>query len=99
MQTCSRCNATSPDRATHCVHCQADLHEFSKTAVALKKFRLNPRVKSVRVTVSYDACSHCSELLRTYSKDEVPALPHEGCSHENGCRCFYEPVLSEVSVI
>ncbi len=98
MQTCSQCNSSSPDQATHCVHCQADLHEFSTTAVALKKFRANPRVKAIRISVANDACSHCYELLQTYPKDEVPRLPHEGCSHENGCRCFYEPVLSEMSI-
>lgn len=42
MQTCSRCNASSPDTATHCVHCQADLRKFSLTAVALKRMQANP---------------------------------------------------------
>jgi len=98
MQTCSKCNSTSPDQATQCTHCQADLGEFSTTAVALKKFQANRRVKAIRISVANDACSHCYELLQTYPKDDVPHLPHEGCSHENGCRCFYEPVLSEMSI-
>jgi len=99
MQTCSKCNASSPDQAARCIHCDADLREYSTTAVALTRFRANPRVRAVRVTVAQDACPHCYELLKTYPKDEVPSLPHLGCSHENGCRCFYEPVLSETAII
>ncbi|MCX7609528.1 MAG: hypothetical protein N2049_09965 [Anaerolineales bacterium] len=99
MQTCSKCNAISPDMATHCVQCQADLREFSLTAVSLKRMQANPRVKAVRISVADDACPYCYELLRTYPKDAVPPLPHLGCSHEHGCRCFYEPVLSEAAVI
>lgn len=99
MQTCSLCNASSPDSAVQCVHCSADLRKFSVTAVALKRFQENPRVRAVRVSVAYDACPHCYELLKTYAKDDVPILPHAGCSHENGCRCFYEPVLEETAII
>ena len=99
MQTCSKCNAASPDNATTCVNCHAELDEFSATAVALKRLRANPRVRSVRVTVANDACSHCYELMKTYAKDQVHLLPHQGCSHENGCRCFYEPVLEETAIV
>jgi hypothetical protein len=99
MQTCSKCNASSPDDFQTCVNCHADLKLFSATAVALKRMQANPRVSAIRVSVSEDACSYCYELLRTYPKDEVPSLPHEGCSHENGCRCFYEPVLSDTAII
>jgi hypothetical protein len=90
VQTCSQCNATSPDTATKCNHCQANLREHSITAVALKHFRENSRVKAVRVTAAADACSHCYGSMMTYPKEDVPSLPHMGCSAENGCRCFYE---------
>ncbi len=99
MQTCSKCNATSPDQAQTCVNCQADLNEYSTSAVALNHFLSNPRVKAVRITVAYDACPHCYELLKTYPKNKVPRLPHAGCSHENGCRCFYEPVLEDTAIV
>ncbi len=99
MQTCSLCNATSPDTSTKCIHCQADLGKNSLTAMALKRFIENPRVKAVRVTAAADACSHCYGSMKTYPKDEVPSLPHAGCSAENGCRCFYEPVLSETAIV
>lgn len=96
MQTCSLCNASSPDRASRCTHCQAMLAEHSTTAHALKRFQENPRVKSVTVVSSYDACSHCYEQLGTYPVNELPHLPHKGCSHTNGCRCFYIPVLNDI---
>jgi hypothetical protein len=99
MQTCSQCNASSPDEARICINCRANLIEFSSTAVALKHLRENPRVRAIRVTVAGDACPYCYELLKTYPKNEVPHLPHEGCSHENGCRCFYEPVLEDTAIV
>lgn len=99
MQTCSKCNATSPDNALTCINCKADLGVFSATAVALKKLLENPRVRAIRVSVAHDACSYCYERMNTYPKDEVPRLPYTGCSHENGCRCFYEPVLEETAIV
>ncbi len=96
MQNCSVCNALSPDEATHCANCQADLSELSQTAVALKRLQGNPRVQHVILSVMEDGCPACSELQGAYSKDQVPHLPVEGCSHQLGCRCFYQPVLSEI---
>ncbi len=92
MQICSQCHAQSPDTATHCVQCGADLREFSTRAVALKRYRANPRVKAIRVVVAADACPACLAVAGTYPKDAVPALPVEGCAHEGGCRCTYEPL-------
>jgi hypothetical protein len=96
LQTCSRCNANSPDTAVVCVNCSADLREYSATTMALKNFIANTRVTSIRVTVADDACPLCYESRGTFPKDSVPHLPHEGCSHGLGCRCKYEPVLSEI---
>lgn len=96
MQTCSRCNASSPDTALECGNCKADLGEFSVTALALRRFIENPRVTSVRISVAAGACPLCYEARGTFSKDAVPHLPHEGCSHQFGCRCTYEPVLNEI---
>lgn len=96
MQTCSKCHTQSPDSATHCVNCQADLGEFSTTAMALKRFIDNPRVRYIRVAVANDCCPACRELQGAYPKDSVPSLPTEGCSHQLGCRCFYEPFLDEI---
>ena len=96
MQTCSLCNASSPDEAIKCTNCQAELALHSTTNHALKRFRENPRVKAVTVATTDNACSYCYEQLGTYQVDEVPPLPHKGCSHTNGCRCFYIPVLNDI---
>jgi len=96
VQICSRCYAQSPDSAVQCVNCQADLREYSKTAVALKRFRSNPRVKNVHLMVAHDCCPACREAEGTYDKDQAPSLPVDGCSHSLGCRCFYEPMLTEI---
>lgn len=96
MQTCSRCNTETADTIKNCPSCGADLKEFSKTAVALRKFQENPRVNMVNVIVHEDACPVCREIQGTYPKDRVPKIPVEGCSHEYGCRCFYQPLLEEI---
>ncbi len=96
MQTCSLCNTSTHDYAIYCPNCQADLREYSLTAVALKVLQSNPRVRAIRVSVAADACSYCAEQLGTYPKDRAPHLPHPGCSHPQGCRCFYEPVIAQI---
>ncbi|MEA4909561.1 MAG: hypothetical protein VB089_18210 [Anaerolineaceae bacterium] len=96
MQTCSRCSANSPDSALLCVQCHADLKDFSTTAVALKNFRENKRVTGVRISVDANCCPACREAQGAYSLDDVPTLPIPGCSHTNGCRCFYDPILNQI---
>ncbi len=64
--------------------------------LSLKKFQENPRVRDVRLIVSADACPVCAAHEGTYEKNEAPSLPLEGCSHPQGCRCFYEPMLNEL---
>ncbi len=96
MQTCTRCHAQSPDDAINCVSCQADLSQWSETAVALKELKANPRVKAIRIFVQDTCCPACRDYGGTYEKDNVPMLPVQGCSHEDGCRCFYQPMLEEV---
>jgi hypothetical protein len=96
VQTCSKCNALSPDTAMHCENCQADLRNYSTTAVALRRFNENPRVRDIRLVIQADACPVCASFEGTYTKGEVPELPIEGCSNANGCRCFYEPMLNEM---
>jgi hypothetical protein len=96
VQTCSICNAQSPDLATNCSNCGSDLNEHSTTALAIRRFRANPRVDQVRIEVMDSACPACMEVAGAYSKDEVPRLPVEGCSHMLGCRCFYQPYLNQI---
>lgn len=47
----------------------------------------------VRILANRDACPYCEAMEGVYDFDNVPQLPHEGCSHADGCRCFYAPVL------
>jgi RNA polymerase subunit RPABC4/transcription elongation factor Spt4 len=96
MQICSNCAASSQDNAQICHKCGLDLREYSTTAVALKKFQNNTRVKNVRLVVPDDACPACRDVEGTYPKDQAPRLPVEGCSEKHGCQAFYEPMLNEI---
>jgi len=96
MQICSRCNTSAPDNQQVCLKCQADLREFSVTAVSLKKLVENSRVYAIHVATGDDACPVCQTIQGTYPKDKVPTLPVEGCSDPNGCCCFYQPMLGEI---
>lgn len=96
VQTCSQCNTQSPDKSSNCSNCNADLKEYSTTAIALKRFKDNPRVRDIRVVVAHNCCPACLTMEGTYKKEMAPSLPIEGCSHPLGCRCFYEPMLLEI---
>ena len=96
MQTCSYCHSRAQDTAEFCPNCMADLKIYSNTAIALKKFRANPRVTAIRVALPLEACPTCLAVMGTYQKDSVPPLPVEGCSELNGCSCFYEPILDQI---
>lgn len=96
MQICSKCQAQSPDASKNCTQCGADLGEWSDTAIALKHLQANPRVSYVRVSVGQDCCPACRQVEGAYAKDAAPKLPVEGCSHVNGCRCFYQPALEVI---
>lgn len=47
----------------------------------------------VRILASRDSCPVCLANEGAFEFDEAPVLPLEGCSHPQGCRCHYEPVL------
>ena len=96
MQICSKCQAQSPDTLQTCSQCGADLSVWSNTAVALKRLQENERVSYVRVAVAQDCCPACRQIEGAYAKELAPRLPVEGCSHANGCRCFYQPVLEVI---
>lgn len=68
----------------------------SPQARALARLRDNPRVSKIRIIVTHDACPACRDHEGEYEKSEVPELPAAGCSHPLGCRCFYEPTLTEI---
>ena len=70
----------------------AAVDKHAEQKAALEKIR-NGLATKVRILAAHDACPVCKALEGAYEFDEVPELPHEGCSHPNGCRCFYAPVL------
>jgi hypothetical protein len=56
----------------------------------------NDRIIYVRVSVAHNCCPACRQIEGAYAKETAPRLPVEGCSHNLGCRCFYQPVLEEI---
>lgn len=60
---------------------------------ALEKIRSGGVATKVRILASYDCCPVCRSFEGAYTFDDVPELPLEGCSHPQGCRCHYAPVL------
>lgn len=93
MRICGNCHRESPDEATACPKCGADLLTESTTAQALRRLRKDGRIQEVRILADRNCCPTCRARALAYPIDEVPALPIEGCSHGSGCRCVYEPVL------
>ncbi len=64
----------------------------SKHRASLERIR-SGLATGVRILASRDSCPVCKSYEGAYDFDDVPELPLEGCSHPNGCRCHYEPVL------
>jgi hypothetical protein len=75
---------------------QAELGLLEKPAefhrAVLERIRHGLGTK-VRILANHDSCPVCRVLEGAYDFEKVPELPIEGCSHPNGCRCHYEPVL------
>ncbi len=53
----------------------------------------NGLATKVRIMANRDCCPACRAASGAYEFAQVPELPLEGCSHPNGCRCSYAPVL------
>lgn len=73
------------------------MYDFAKKQkeqkTALQKIRAGRIATKVRILAARDSCPLCKSFEGAYEFDDVPELPHEGCSHPDGCRCFYAPVL------
>jgi hypothetical protein len=64
----------------------------------LTAYRLGMKAKGaivgVRVLVSDNSCPTCRAMAdQVYTPDTAPRLPHTGCTHPDGCRCAYTPVM------
>ncbi len=63
----------------------------------LKSYKKNRDVLvGVRIMAAGSSCEYCKAMEGDYSFEDVPLLPHEGCTHAMGCRCCYAP-LTELS--
>lgn len=70
----------------------ADVTKRAEQKKALENIK-NGLATRVRIMANHDCCPVCRALSGAYEFDEAPELPLEGCSHPDGCRCFYAPVL------
>lgn len=61
----------------------------------LRSFKANRDVLfGVSILAAGSSCEHCKSMEGDYSFENVPTLPHEGCTHPMGCRCCYSPLTS-----
>lgn len=61
----------------------------------LRSFKANRDVLiGVSILAAGSSCEHCKSMEGEYSFENVPTLPHEGCTHPMGCRCCYSPLTS-----
>ncbi len=60
---------------------------------ALTRIREGGIATKVRILANHDCCPACNVMAGAYEFDAVPELPIEGCSHPQGCRCSYAPIL------
>ena len=70
----------------------ADVTRRAEQKKALENIK-NGLATRVRIMANRDCCPTCRAAEGAYEFDEAPELPLEGCSHPNGCRCSYAPVL------
>lgn len=64
----------------------------------LEQIRKSPRASKVYIVAPDRTCPMARQIQGTYPKDseDIPELPHEGCSNPDGCVCRYEPFVDEV---
>ena len=59
----------------------------------LRQYAESEFVVGVEVVCSDDSCKKCKFVAsKKYPLDKAPLLPIDGCTHEDGCRCFYSAV-------
>lgn len=98
MRECAICSTSTDDNVTTCPNCGADLTVDSVRAHALRSIRESPRASHVYVVAPAHACPVCRARQGSFPKfsEDLPELPHEGCSCPSGCMCRYEPLVVEV---
>jgi hypothetical protein len=60
----------------------------------LQRYSEQEFVNKVEIMCLDDSCQKCKAVAgRRYTLKNAPLLPVDGCTHENGCRCCYTPVV------
>jgi hypothetical protein len=64
----------------------------------LDRYRLGMKaggaIRGVRVLAGADSCAACRAAAQgEYLPNEAPIIPIAGCTHPEGCRCAYAPVM------
>jgi hypothetical protein len=62
---------------------QAELRGYSKDEF----------ITHVEIMCNDDSCRKCKAAAGEYLLKEAPLLPIRGCTHEDGCRCSYYPIV------
>jgi hypothetical protein len=70
-------------------------YKQSQQQKILERLRANQRTKLIHVAAPKD-CLVGQSIQGVYDKDEVPELPHRGCSRPGGCICSYVPVIIDI---
>jgi hypothetical protein len=61
--------------------------------VALENYKRSGVVSQVEIRCTADSCLACKAMSGIYPIGNVPSLPNKNCTHEQGCRCCYLPVV------
>ncbi len=69
----------------------------------LSRYRLGMKargaIRGVAVVTGPDSCPACrAHGGAVYLPDEAPIIPIAGCTHPEGCRCAYRPIMSYEAV-
>ena len=60
----------------------------------LAQYRANRDVISgVQILCAHSSCDYCKSKAGQYNFENVPKLPHDGCTHDKGCRCCYTAIV------
>jgi hypothetical protein len=74
-------------------------HETVKSEIAannkaaLGNYKRSGVVSQVEILCTADSCPTCKATSGIYPIANVPLLPIKNCTHDQGCRCCYLPVV------
>lgn len=60
---------------------------------ALESYKRSGVVSRVEILTTMDSCPICKAISGVYLISDVPLLPVNNCTHKQGCRCCYLPVV------